>query len=55
MAVAGGTDFFEVRGHQVMFRAGLWSIDTLGRSSDLKTRRSSLGFSEIINLFKIIF
>lgn len=45
MAVAGetiSTDFFEVRGYQVMFRGGLWSIDPLGRSSDLKTQNSSL-------------
>lgn len=34
-----------------MFRAGLWSINTLGHSADLKTQRCSLGFSEIINLY----
>lgn len=54
MAVAGETictDIFEVRGYQVIFRGGLWSIDILGHSSDLKTQRSFLGFSEIINLF----
>lgn len=50
MAVAGGTistgDFFEVRGYQVMFKVGSWSVDTLGHSSDLKTQSTSLGFSE---------